>query len=252
MPVTGRIDWILRQVRMGRRRHVTIGVALDPRKCKFKVTLDAAADGCPITPMVEEALIGVLTGLRALAHNGVATDRGHRYSSGISEVSFWVSAAPAGRDVSGLATPRVTHPDASSSSGGPSRGEAASGLAPGGDAVGFAFASSASREAAQRADSPGASASPSTPNRSFGCADVDAAASPAAFAQSLADVLADMLARDSSRRHPAAVDASACPGLPLQTFDARLDQIIREERRKHFSRFFSQAPGSCRCCHMSG
>ena len=57
MPVTGRIDWILRQVRMGRRGHVTSGMALDPRKCKFKVTLDAAADGCPITPMVEEALM---------------------------------------------------------------------------------------------------------------------------------------------------------------------------------------------------
>ena len=151
---------------MGRRVHVTIGMALDPRKCKFKVTLDAVAEGCPITPMVEEALIGVLTSLRALALHGVATHCGHRYSSGISEISFWVSAAPVG-------TLRVPQLDAGSASGGPSRGDAASGRAPGPCAGGSAFASSAgvgiaaptmspkggsvAQEVSQRVYSPGAS-----------------------------------------------------------------------------------------------
>ena len=93
MPVIGRLDWIQRQLQMGRRGYMCIGAARDAAKYKVKVHLEPASAGV-IDPMVRDALSRMLAGVRAMVQDGVAMDRGHRHTSGMSEVSIWVSSSP--------------------------------------------------------------------------------------------------------------------------------------------------------------
>jgi len=90
MPVLSRIDWVCRQIAMGRRAHLVIGQALDSTKIKIKVVLDSPVEG----PMNVHAATGVQAALQLVRHwviSHTAVDRGHRYSSGRSEVNVWIS-----------------------------------------------------------------------------------------------------------------------------------------------------------------
>ncbi len=93
MPVVGRIDWIGRQVAMGRMCYISVGSAADPGKFKAKLVLAKATDGA-IDAVASYALQSVLGWLRMLATNLVAVDRGHKHSNGCSEVAIWFSALP--------------------------------------------------------------------------------------------------------------------------------------------------------------
>ena len=89
MPVLSRIDWLVRQLRMGRAGHVQIGPAADPGKLKVRVVLHAPIEGA-LAETARVAIEAVLGQVRQLAAVCVATDRGHRHSSGLSEVAIWL------------------------------------------------------------------------------------------------------------------------------------------------------------------
>ena len=92
MPLVARLDWVLHQLRMGRRGHISIGSARDGNKYKIKISLEPADAGV-IDPAVLFAVTKILGTVRDMVQHGVATDRGHKHSSGHSEICIWVSLA---------------------------------------------------------------------------------------------------------------------------------------------------------------
>ena len=90
MPIADRLDWIARQVELGRKVHISCGEARDAGKSKFKIVLQAASAGM-IDPCVAQVVKSVLSHVRVLANTHIAVDRGHRYSSDISEVCIWIT-----------------------------------------------------------------------------------------------------------------------------------------------------------------
>lgn len=92
MPVVARLDWVARQLAMGRRAHIAIGEAKDCKKVKVTITMEAATSGS-ITPVVLSSLNMTLSMVRMLALSGICTDRGHRHSSGRSVICIWISVS---------------------------------------------------------------------------------------------------------------------------------------------------------------
>ena len=66
---------------------MSIGSALDQTKAKYKIVLD---DEGGLMPATKYALCLALDQLRLLVEHHPAVDRGHRHSSGSSEVAIWV------------------------------------------------------------------------------------------------------------------------------------------------------------------
>ena len=89
MPVVNRIDWILRQIDMGRKVHISVGEGLDKHKVKYKMILADPDDG-PMSPPVASALSSILLGLRCSVQLNPAVDRGHKHSDKISVISIWI------------------------------------------------------------------------------------------------------------------------------------------------------------------
>ena len=90
MTVVARIDWIKRQIIMGRRAHLSIGQAQDASKAKYKITLDPAVAGLIPQPG-QQAICLALDQLRCIVVQNSATDRGHKHSNGSTEVIIWVT-----------------------------------------------------------------------------------------------------------------------------------------------------------------
>ena len=90
MPAISRIDWITRQLDMGRMAHVVLGQAKDPNKLKVKVMLSPPMNGT-ISPCACFGVKSVLGWVRTLVSLSVAMDRGHKHSSGLSEISIWLN-----------------------------------------------------------------------------------------------------------------------------------------------------------------
>lgn len=105
MPVLDRVDWVARQVNMGRRVHIHVGRALKDYHCKVKILLEPAEAGA-VDPVVAAALLSMLASVRQLVLTHCAVDRGHRHSSGVSEIAIWLSPQPefAGVDLQGNGT----------------------------------------------------------------------------------------------------------------------------------------------------
>ena len=94
MPVVERIDWLVRQLESGRKRHLSIGEDLDSNILKAAVVLDPAHNG-GISLVVLQAMRSHLGVFRHMACHNVAVDRGHFHkSSGRTVVSIWVSLVP--------------------------------------------------------------------------------------------------------------------------------------------------------------
>ena len=89
MPEIGRIDWVLHQVSMGRRVHMSVGSAQDSNKTKFKITLEPPSSG-EISIAAASCLTPMLLHLRDLAMAYPAVERGHHHSSGVAVVSIWI------------------------------------------------------------------------------------------------------------------------------------------------------------------
>ena len=92
MPVVSRIDWITRQIAMGRRVHIHFGRLDRDDRAKIEVILDSASSG-QISPIVATSVQCALASVTQLAQNFPATDRGHKHSNGVSEISIWISHA---------------------------------------------------------------------------------------------------------------------------------------------------------------
>ena len=95
MPIISRLDWIGRQIEMGRMAHVVISQALDPKKLKIKFILHPPASGA-ISPSTCYGVTAVIGWIRGLVQNFVAMDRGHKHSSGISVVAIWLDLTQPG------------------------------------------------------------------------------------------------------------------------------------------------------------
>lgn len=89
MPVVSRIDWVSRQLQMGRSGHVVVGPALDPAKLKIRIVLQPPSVGA-LSPTARLGVQAVLAHVRQMAFQNVSVDRGHRFSSGQSEISIWI------------------------------------------------------------------------------------------------------------------------------------------------------------------
>ena len=87
MPVEARLDWVLRQLRSGRVGHVVVGAAQDPEKLKVKVMLHPDGVGA-MSAATRFGMESVLTNIRAMASQHIAMDRGHKHTSGLSEVAI--------------------------------------------------------------------------------------------------------------------------------------------------------------------
>ena len=87
MPGTSRLDWIVRQIEMGRRGHISIGEAQDSSKVKVKIMSEPAASG-EISQSLRVAMEAKVQSVRKLVLGGVATDREHKHSSGRSIISI--------------------------------------------------------------------------------------------------------------------------------------------------------------------
>ena len=98
MPVTARIDWVSRQINMGRKGHVVFSEALDPCKLKIRIVLNSPGDGA-LGVAAAEGIKQVLQWTRQLAGTNICVDRGHKFSSGISEVCIWVKMFSGGSEV---------------------------------------------------------------------------------------------------------------------------------------------------------
>ena len=90
MPILSRLDWITRQMEMGRKAHIVVGQALDPNKLKVKIVLDPPSAGA-ISPSTCFGVTSVINWIRSLALTAVTMDRGHKHSNGMSEVAIWFS-----------------------------------------------------------------------------------------------------------------------------------------------------------------
>jgi len=78
---------------MGRKLHIVIGQAADVAKIKVKLVLekpDSGALGC----LAASAVTATLRMVREMVTTSVATDRGHKHSTGQSIVHIWLSALP--------------------------------------------------------------------------------------------------------------------------------------------------------------
>ena len=93
MVVVARLDWILRQLHMGRSIRVHVGPALDKVAVKYTFVL-ALATVEPLEAMPAQAVEYVIYQCRMTAVWAVATDRGHKHSDGTSVVAVWLKVAP--------------------------------------------------------------------------------------------------------------------------------------------------------------
>ena len=99
MPILSRLDWISKQVDMGRCVHIHVGRAFDVNKSKIRFVLPSPASATinVATAFVVKELISSIR--RMCSTDGVSCmDRGHKHSDGTSEVSIWLrrsqSSAP--------------------------------------------------------------------------------------------------------------------------------------------------------------
>ena len=93
MVVVARLDWILRQLHMGRSIRVHVGPALDKVSVKYTFVL-APATVEPLEWMPAQAVEHVIYQCRMTAVWATATDRGHKHSDGTSVVAVWMKLAP--------------------------------------------------------------------------------------------------------------------------------------------------------------
>jgi hypothetical protein len=89
MVVSGRIQFIREQVRLGTSVMITILPSACAGRCKVKLAIDPHAP--QISSASQTVLLASLTSIESLIDGAVAVDRGHRHSDGRSSVHLWIS-----------------------------------------------------------------------------------------------------------------------------------------------------------------
>ena len=96
MVVVGRLEWVLSKISRGHRVVVTSSYNSELQKQKMKVLTQPLADEVPYSEMVQCCAVAAINSMlylaKVLEHKDVLhiMDRGHRHSSGVSEVCFWM------------------------------------------------------------------------------------------------------------------------------------------------------------------
>ena len=99
MVVVGRLEWVLTQIRRGHRVLVTSSYNAELQKQKLKVLIQPIADEVPYSEMNQCCAFAAVNSMLFLAKSLEQQeillimdrgDRGHRHSSGVSEVCFWM------------------------------------------------------------------------------------------------------------------------------------------------------------------
>ena len=94
MVVAARISWLRQQAINGAYMTYTTSQASDPDKAKFTVRI--FPDRHAVHGIAQTSMVQLLDTLSHICHNAVVVDRGHKYSSGVSESCFWVSGTSRG------------------------------------------------------------------------------------------------------------------------------------------------------------
>ena len=96
MVVTGRLQWILEKIRLGHQVLVTSSFCTERQRQKLKVLVQPVA-GMISDPEINQcfAMAAVMNMLHIASSEHLAKsfcfmDRGHKHSSGVSEVAFWM------------------------------------------------------------------------------------------------------------------------------------------------------------------
>ena len=87
MVVANRVAWIRQSIVNGVHVRLHVGAAQDPDKCKVRATIDPHKGRLCIT--TRNMLLATLDSLALSSDQLTVMDRGHRHSTGISEVCFW-------------------------------------------------------------------------------------------------------------------------------------------------------------------
>ena len=96
MVVVGRLEWVLAKIRSGHRVLVTSSFNSELQKQKLKVLIQPISEEVPYSEMNQCCAFAAITNMLHLAkplkHQDVLhfMDRGHRHSSGVSEVCLWM------------------------------------------------------------------------------------------------------------------------------------------------------------------
>ena len=101
-PITARIDYVRRCIFDGKHVFMTCGNGRDGNTAKFKIHIMEAPNAC--SPVCGACLLHVLDFIVECLPSHVVTDRGHKFSSGISEICIWVRLCQAGTTGSGSAS----------------------------------------------------------------------------------------------------------------------------------------------------
>jgi len=107
MVVAGRLLWIIEKIKLGHQVMVTSSFNTNGEKQKLKVLIQPIAGavfGSEINQCIALAAVMSLSNIannEPLARSVCLTDRGHKHSSGVSEVSFWMVVKKAVFDGSG-------------------------------------------------------------------------------------------------------------------------------------------------------
>ena len=89
MVVAARLAWLRDRITAGTSVRICVGTAHDCTKAKVKFSLNGR--GPPTSMITRQVLLGVVDSVSSTALLHVSVDRGHRFSSGDSEVAIWIT-----------------------------------------------------------------------------------------------------------------------------------------------------------------
>ena len=115
MVVAGRLAWARRLIAQGTPAHISVGSAAALDRGKAKLVIEHA--GAPTSPMARALLIDTLDSLAWRASIVRTVDRGHKHSTGSSEICIWFTALP----TQAHAASDGADDDGNTGGGGPSR-----------------------------------------------------------------------------------------------------------------------------------
>ena len=90
MVVAGRLAWARERIVSGVPAFITVGGAACRDRGKVKLVIDH--DGAVTSPMTRTLLVDALDSIARRATHTTTVDRGHRHTSGTSEICIWFSA----------------------------------------------------------------------------------------------------------------------------------------------------------------
>ena len=92
MVVAARIQWVREQLQQGANATIHVGAALDQSRAKIRIVIQYG--GAPTSLTARSLLLSTLDSVSMSTARFVSVDRGHKHSTGVSEVGIWLSEIP--------------------------------------------------------------------------------------------------------------------------------------------------------------